>query len=154
MYSIGGTLADTLDDLISSRRIEPQLAIKIMTNFDKAIAQVLGEKVKARMSFKVGDASQQKQNYVHLFLSFPSFVPLNPQSLSNLCDRSARVLHHFSQLIKLQGHLDTYRFCDDVWTFILKDVKVKLDNSQQIEVEKVRIVSLLNANSAHNSGKK
>ncbi|KAG9536044.1 hypothetical protein KCU77_g6640, partial [Aureobasidium melanogenum] len=102
--SIGGTLADTLDDLISSRRIEPQLAIKIMTNFDKAIAQVLSEKVKARMSFK--------------------------------------------------GHLDTYRFCDDVWTFILKDVKVKLDNSQQIEVEKVRIVSLLNANSAHNSGKK
>lgn len=57
MYSIGGTLADTLDDLISSRRIEPQLAIKIMTNFDKAIAQVLGEKVKARMSFKVGDYS-------------------------------------------------------------------------------------------------
>lgn len=55
MCSIGGTLADTLDDLISSRRIEPQLAIKIMTNFDKAIAQVLGEKVKARMSFKVGD---------------------------------------------------------------------------------------------------
>jgi transcription initiation factor TFIIA small subunit len=55
MQSIGGTLADTLDDLISSRRIEPQLAIKIMTNFDKAIAHVLGEKVKARMSFKVRD---------------------------------------------------------------------------------------------------
>ena len=53
MRSIGGTLADTLDDLISSRRIEPQLAIKIMSNFDKAIAQILGEKVKARMSFKV-----------------------------------------------------------------------------------------------------
>jgi hypothetical protein len=53
VLSIGGTLADTLDDLISSRRIEPQLAIKIMTNFDKAIAQILGEKVKARMSFKV-----------------------------------------------------------------------------------------------------
>jgi len=47
------TLADTLDDLISSRRIEPQLAMKIMSNFDQAIAQVLGEKVKARMSFKV-----------------------------------------------------------------------------------------------------
>ncbi|KAG2167348.1 hypothetical protein D6C84_08737 [Aureobasidium pullulans] len=102
--SIGGTLADTLDDLISSRRIEPQLAIKIMTNFDQVIAQVLGEKVKARMSFK--------------------------------------------------GHLDTYRFCDDVWTFILKDVKFKLDNSSTIEVEKVRIVSLLNANSPHNTGKK
>jgi transcription initiation factor TFIIA small subunit len=62
-----------------------------MTNFDQVIAQVLGEKVKARMSFK--------------------------------------------------GHLDTYRFCDDVWTFILKDIKFKLDNSQTIEVDKVRIVS-------------
>ncbi len=47
------TLADTLDDLISSRRIEPQLAMKIMASFDQAISQVLGEKVKARMSFKV-----------------------------------------------------------------------------------------------------
>ena len=53
IYSLGVTLADTLDDLISSRRIEPQLAMKIMTNFDQAIAQVLGEKVKSRMSFKV-----------------------------------------------------------------------------------------------------
>ena len=49
-------LADTLDDLSSSRRIEPQLAIKIMTNFDQIISQVLGEKVKARMSFKVRKA--------------------------------------------------------------------------------------------------
>lgn len=47
-------LADTLDDLISSRRIEPQLAIKIMTNFDQVMSQVLGDRVKARMSFKVG----------------------------------------------------------------------------------------------------
>ncbi|GAB7346757.1 hypothetical protein MBLNU459_g1861t1 [Dothideomycetes sp. NU459] len=90
-YSIGMALADTLDDLISSRRIEPQLAIKIMTNFDQVMSQVLGDRVKARMSFK--------------------------------------------------GHLDTYRFCDEVWTFIIKDIKFKLDNSQQIEAEKVKIVS-------------
>ncbi|KAF1348736.1 transcription initiation factor IIA, gamma subunit [Delphinella strobiligena] len=89
--SIGVALADTLDDLISSRRIEPQLAIKIMIQFDQIMSQVLGEKVKARMSFK--------------------------------------------------GHLDTYRFCDEVWTFIIKNIKFKLDNSQQIEVDKVKIVS-------------
>lgn len=40
-----------------------------------------------------------------------------------------------------QGHLDTYRFCDEVWTFIIKDIKFKLDNSQQMEAEKVKIVS-------------
>lgn len=50
---IGLALADTLDDLISSRRIEPQLAMRIMANFDQSIATVLGEKVKARMTFKV-----------------------------------------------------------------------------------------------------
>ena len=45
-------LADTLDDLISSRRIEPQLAMRIMQNFDEAVAKVLADKVKARMTFK------------------------------------------------------------------------------------------------------
>jgi len=53
-YSVGLALADTLDDLISSRRIEPQLAMRVLQNFDQAIASVLGEKVKARMNFKVG----------------------------------------------------------------------------------------------------
>lgn len=41
----------------------------------------------------------------------------------------------------VKGHLDTYRFCDEVWTFIIKDIKFKLDNNQMIEVEKVKIVS-------------
>ncbi|GAB7325874.1 hypothetical protein MBLNU13_g09942t1 [Cladosporium sp. NU13] len=89
--SIGLALADTLDDLISSRRIEPQLAMRILQNFDQSIATVLGDKVKARMTFK--------------------------------------------------GHLDTYRFCDEVWTFIIKDVKFKLDNTNNVEAERVKIVA-------------
>jgi hypothetical protein len=47
-------LTDTLDDLISERRIEPQLAMKILANFDRSIAEVLADKVKARLTFKVG----------------------------------------------------------------------------------------------------
>jgi len=46
-------LTDTLDDLISARRIEPQLAMKILANFDRSITEVLAEKVKARLTFKV-----------------------------------------------------------------------------------------------------
>lgn len=111
-------LADTLDDLISSRRIEPQLAIKIMTNFDQVMSQVLGDKVKARMSFKVG-----------------------------IQIRAGR-LFNFILNVSAQGHLDTYRFCDEVWTFIIKDIKFKLDNSQQIEAEKVKIVSCLSKDKA------
>ena len=46
-------LTDTLDDLITDRRIEPQLAIKILANFDKSITELLSEKIKAKLSFKV-----------------------------------------------------------------------------------------------------
>lgn len=89
--SLGGALTDTLDSLITERRIEPQLAMKILVNFDKAVAEVLADKVKARLTFK--------------------------------------------------GHLDTYRFCDEVWTFIIKDINFKLDNTNTIQAEKVKIVS-------------
>ncbi|KAI9649713.1 Transcription initiation factor IIA subunit 2 [Ciborinia camelliae] len=85
-------LTDTLDDLISERRIEPQLAMKILANFDRSIAEVLADKVKARLTFK--------------------------------------------------GHLDTYRFCDEVWTFLIKDVTFKMENSSQsVTADKVKIVS-------------
>ena len=46
-------LTDTLDDLISERRIEPQLAMKILANFDRSITEVLADKVKSRLTFKV-----------------------------------------------------------------------------------------------------
>jgi len=80
-----------MDDLINDGRIEPQLAMKILANFDRAIADTLGEKVKSRLTFK--------------------------------------------------GHLETYRFCDDVWTFLVKDVKFKSDQNQEFTADKVKIVS-------------
>ncbi|CAO2654813.1 Nn.00g115460.m01.CDS01 [Neocucurbitaria sp. VM-36] len=88
--SLGGALTDTLDNLITERRIEPQLAMKILINFDKAVADVLSDKVKSRLTFK--------------------------------------------------GHLDTYRFCDDVWTFIIKDINFKLDNTNQVHADRVKIL--------------
>jgi len=51
--SIGLSLTDTLDDLINEGRIEPQLAMKILSNFDRVITEVLADKVRARLSFKV-----------------------------------------------------------------------------------------------------
>jgi transcription initiation factor TFIIA small subunit len=42
----------------------------------------------------------------------------------------------------VQGHLDTYRFCDDVWTFIIKDITFKLDNSSNLHSDKVKIVAM------------
>lgn len=94
-----------------TRKIEPQLAMKIITNFDKAVADTLAEKVKSRMSFKVHHRTSISQT---------------PQQRLT---------------ISLQGHLDTYRFCDEVWTFVLKDITVKLDNSNTVHADKIKIVS-------------
>jgi transcription initiation factor TFIIA small subunit len=51
--SIGSALVDTLDTFIAERRIEPQVALQLLLHFDRNIAEVLNEKVKARMTFKV-----------------------------------------------------------------------------------------------------
>ncbi|OKL57630.1 Transcription initiation factor IIA subunit 2 [Talaromyces atroroseus] len=89
--SLGLSLTDTLDDLINEGRIEPQLAMKILSNYDRFVTEILAVQVRARLTFK--------------------------------------------------GHLDTYRFCDEVWTFLIKDVTFKLDNQQTVHADKVKIVS-------------
>jgi hypothetical protein len=33
--------------------MEPQLAMKVLANFDRSVAEVLAEKVRSRMTFKV-----------------------------------------------------------------------------------------------------
>ena len=41
-----------------------------------------------------------------------------------------------------QGSLDTYRFCDEVWTFLIKNVSFKMDNGgSTVSADKVKIVS-------------
>ncbi|CAK7226892.1 Transcription initiation factor IIA subunit 2 [Sporothrix curviconia] len=90
--SIGYALTDTLDELISENRMDPQLAMKVLANFDRAIAENLQQQVKARLTFK--------------------------------------------------GSLDTYRFCDEVWTFLIRNVQFKMEGgSTPLMVEKVKIVS-------------
>ncbi len=56
--------------------------------------------------------------------------------MRRLCLGSARMM----KLIRVQGHLDTYRFCDEVWTFLIKDVTFKMENAT-VHADKVKIVS-------------
>jgi transcription initiation factor TFIIA small subunit len=43
-------------------------------------------------------------------------------------------------LCSKQGHLHTYRFCDNVWTFILENASFKTDN-EVTAVDRVKIVA-------------
>jgi len=112
--SIGQALADTLDELISSRRIEPQLAMRIMQQFDQSVASQLQSSVKSRITFKVGR----------------DFIPMK-----RVEDIEAEHVY--------QGRLDTYRFCDEVWTFIVKDVTFKMADQSQEKSDRVKIVACL-----------
>ncbi|KAK4276913.1 hypothetical protein QN277_015007 [Acacia crassicarpa] len=42
--------------------------------------------------------------------------------------------------ISIKGHLHTYRFCDNVWTFILHKVFFKIDEREE-EIAKLKIVA-------------
>ncbi|ORZ40387.1 transcription initiation factor TFIIA small subunit, partial [Catenaria anguillulae PL171] len=63
-----------------------------------------------------------------------------------------RVLTHFdrhigTELAKLstrgsfRAHLSTYRNCDDVWTFILRDVNFRLMGNEQVQADRVKIIA-------------
>ncbi|EGV60165.1 Transcription initiation factor IIA subunit 2 [Yamadazyma tenuis] len=98
--TVGATLTDALDQLISDEKIQPQLAMTIVTNFDRVISELL----------------KPEQNIAKSKLTF-------------------------------KGDLSTYRFCDDVWTFIIKNVLIKLTDTShselndEVTVDKFKIVA-------------
>lgn len=72
-------------------QITPELAAKVLLQFDKSINQALATKVKSRLTFKA-------------------------------------------------AKLNTYRFCDNVWTFMLNDVEFR-EVQEITKIDKVKIVA-------------
>ena len=87
--SIGTALTDTLDELIQNSLMDPQVAMRILIQFDSTISESL-KKVKSKANFK--------------------------------------------------GHLEDYRFCEDVWTFKLTDSTFRME-SENVTVDKIKIVA-------------
>ena len=168
LSSLGTTLTDALDDLIGAERMDPQLAMKVLMQFDRVITEALNEKVKARLTFKVNillfwilhdprilhlsQRSKQMSSHVrtsctrntepiHLIHTLSVFVCLE-HALH--CYHETRWLTVAGILLanNTQGSLDTYRFCDEVWTFLIKNVTFKMDGGQSVvTADKVKIVS-------------
>ncbi|KAL7752316.1 Transcription initiation factor IIA subunit 2 [Sorochytrium milnesiophthora] len=88
--TLGTCLSDALDELIQTAQIQPQLALRVMEHYDKAISDALANRVQAKCSFK--------------------------------------------------AHLHTYRFCDEVWTFVIKDAMFRFEN-ESVNADKIKIVA-------------
>uniref|UniRef100_A0A2K6U581 Transcription initiation factor IIA subunit 2 n=1 Tax=Saimiri boliviensis boliviensis TaxID=39432 RepID=A0A2K6U581_SAIBB len=52
--------------------------------------------------------------------------------------------------VNFRGALNTYRFCDNVWTFVLNDVEFR-EVTELIKVEKVKIVACDGKNTGSNT---
>lgn len=105
--TVGNSLVDALDTLISDGRIEASLAMRVLETFDRVVAETLRDNTQSKLTVK--------------------------------------------------GNLDTYGFCDDVWTFIVKNCQVTVeggldgnsasgsnnsgDNQTTVSVDKLRIVA-------------
>ena len=74
--TLGISLTEALDDLIQKGQITPQLAVRVLLQYDQSITEALANTVRTKMAIK--------------------------------------------------AHLNTYRFCDEVWTFILKNPTIKM----------------------------
>ncbi|XP_044510278.1 transcription initiation factor IIA subunit 2 [Mangifera indica] len=88
--TIGMCLTETLDEMVQSGTLSPELAIQVLVQFDKSMTEALETQVKSKVTIK--------------------------------------------------GHLHTYRFCDNVWTFILTDADFKADDTPE-HVGRVKIVA-------------
>ncbi|GMH12110.1 hypothetical protein Nepgr_013951 [Nepenthes gracilis] len=88
--TIGMCLTETLDEMVQSGTLSPELAIQVLVQFDKSMTEALDNQVKSKVS--------------------------------------------------ITAHLHTYRFCDNVWTFILQDAQFKNEESQET-VGRVKIVA-------------
>lgn len=45
---------------------------------------------------------------------------------------------------RFKGHLHTYRLCDDVWTFIVKNPSFKMEANEMVSAPKIKIVACKN----------
>lgn len=52
-----------------------------------------------------------------------------------------------------QGHLKTYRLCDDVWTFIVTSPMFKMESNEMVGCPKIKIIACRNGDAAE-AGKK
>ena len=52
--TLGNTLQESLDELIQNGEITPQLALKMLLQFDQATNTALATRVKNRLTFKAG----------------------------------------------------------------------------------------------------
>ncbi|KAH0834950.1 transcription initiation factor IIA, gamma subunit-domain-containing protein [Lanmaoa asiatica] len=78
---------------------------------------------------------------------------LKVHSPHSVAFRACVLFFSFADVVSLQGHLHTYRLCDDVWTFIVKNPSFKMESNEMVSTPRIKIIACKNGD-AIEAGKK
>ncbi|KAL3843857.1 hypothetical protein ACJIZ3_001260 [Penstemon smallii] len=119
--TIGMCLTETLDQMVAGGILSPELAIQVLIQFDKLVEieelPIVGIK-------QVLKENEDKEYCYALLIS----------SMTEALETEVK------SKVSIKGHLHTYRFCDNVWTFILQNAQLKSEEGQET-VDSVKIVA-------------
>ncbi|KAF0762197.1 transcription initiation factor IIA subunit 2 [Aphis craccivora] len=121
--TLGNTLQESIDEMIQYGQITPALGMKILLQFDKSVNNSLATRVKSKITFKAPQIITSRNN-----------APISNYGGGFRCKSE------YPWCIIEAGKMDTYRFCDNVWTFMLSDVEFK-ETQEIAKVEKLKIVA-------------
>jgi len=113
--TLGMTLTDSLDEMVTNGKLTPTIAMKVLAQFDK-----------------VRSSCSDSSILVTLFAVLP--LKCMNEALKNVKTKTT-----------FKGDLYSYRFCDNVWTFVLNNVTIDSVGSgghkESIIVKSVKIVA-------------
>ncbi|KAG6432968.1 hypothetical protein SASPL_104564 [Salvia splendens] len=137
--TIGMCLTETLDHMVSTGVLSPELAIQVLIQFDKVICFLVNMIIYdtgGLFSTDLGSYSwlliqlSDKSSALELYL----MLLIRLQSMTEALETEVK------NKVSIKGHLHTYRFCDNVWTFILQNAQVKSEEGQET-VDCLKIVA-------------
>ncbi|KAK4489971.1 hypothetical protein RD792_000625 [Penstemon davidsonii] len=134
--TIGMCLTETLDEMVSSGVLSPEHAIQVLVQFDKSMTEALESQVKSKVTIK----DVRDEDAVDTRRDLKPRVEESAGRIGKFV-RYCEMLYDAKRMaICGLGHLHTYRFCDNVWTFILQNAQFKNEECQET-VGRVKIVA-------------
>ena len=68
--TLGECLTDALDELIQSSQVTPQLAMKVLLQFDRSMNEAMNEHVRTKGTMRVSNGRQPRVRSAHACLSY------------------------------------------------------------------------------------
>jgi transcription initiation factor TFIIA small subunit len=88
-----------------------------------------------------------KRNLISNSFAYPQLSLQFDKSLADIMVKQVKTK------TTLKGHLRTYRLCDDVWTFIIKDPVFKMESNDMVSSNRIKIIACKNGDTIE-AGKK